>query len=125
MPLSRSEEDRQAGRTNAEHESRLSMSDYVEARGILLPAVEYMKRAVEAARTQGKIRGDLLSTVSHDAQLTSTYLADSSNQAAEAVMSLGNVSSPRTNGEYFQQALSYLQTAHELPEYVLPLHLQT
>jgi hypothetical protein len=43
------------------------MSDYVEARGILLPAVEYLKRAVDAAHTQGKISGDLLSTVSHGA----------------------------------------------------------
>jgi hypothetical protein len=39
-------------------------------------------------------------------------------------MSLGNVSSPKMNGQYFQQALAYLQTANELPGYVLPLHLQ-
>ena len=40
-------------------------------------------------------------------------------------MSLGNVSSPKTNGVYFQQALVYLETANELPDYTLPLHLQT
>lgn len=39
-------------------------------------------------------------------------------------MSLGNVSSPRMNGQYFRQALAYLRTASELPGYALPLHLQ-
>ncbi|KAJ4288011.1 hypothetical protein N0V90_012027 [Kalmusia sp. IMI 367209] len=63
-PLSTSEEHRQVTRANVEAESRLYLSDYVEARGILLPAVEYLKRAAEAARVQEKITGDLLSTVS-------------------------------------------------------------
>ena len=123
MPLSRSEEDRQVRRNNAEHESRLYMSDYVEARGILLPAVEYLKRAADAARTQEKLTGDLLSTVSCALQSTSLLLL-TIYHAAEAFMSLGNVSSPRMNGQYFQQALAYLRTANELPGYVLPLHLQ-
>ena len=47
-----------------EAESRLHTADYVEARGILLPAVEYLRRAVEMARTQDKLTGDLLSLVS-------------------------------------------------------------
>jgi hypothetical protein len=51
-------------RGNAEAESRLHTADYVEARGILLPAVEYLKRAVELAGTQEKVTGDLLSLVS-------------------------------------------------------------
>lgn len=63
MALSRSEEDRQAKKINAEHESRLYKSDYVDARGILLPAVDYLKRAVETARMQGTVTGDLLSIV--------------------------------------------------------------
>ncbi|KAK7180745.1 hypothetical protein PSPO01_13187 [Paraphaeosphaeria sporulosa] len=106
VELSASEEDRQTKRSNAEAECRLYMSDYVEARGVLLPAVEYLKHAVDTARTQDKITGELLST------------------AAEAYMSLGNVSSPKVNGQYFRQALEYLRSASELPGYALPLHLQ-
>ena len=52
-------------RRNIEVENRLYTSDYVEARGTLFPAVEYLKRAVEAARTQEKVTGGLLCTVSH------------------------------------------------------------
>lgn len=39
-------------------------------------------------------------------------------------MSLGNVSSPRVNRHYFHDALVYLRTACEMPDYDLPLHLQ-
>lgn len=39
-------------------------ADYVEARGILLPATEYFTRAVEAADLQKVLTGDLLSSVS-------------------------------------------------------------
>ncbi|KAF1969198.1 hypothetical protein BU23DRAFT_244606 [Bimuria novae-zelandiae CBS 107.79] len=105
--LSSSEENRQVIRGNAEAESIVCSADYVEARGILLPAVEYLQCAVNTARSQGNITGDLLTT------------------AAEACMSLGNVSSPKTNCQYFQQALSYLQDANELTNYNLPLHLQS
>ena len=66
--LSSSEEDRQATRAKIEQEARLHTSDYVEARGILLPAVEYLKRAVDTARAQSKISGTLLSMVSSHAQ---------------------------------------------------------
>lgn len=52
-------------------------------------------------------------------------LTNGSRQAAEAFMSLGNVSSSKTNSQYFQQALSYLKAANEVPGYVLALHLQT
>lgn len=69
MPLSASEEDRQTKRSNAEAESRLYTSDYVEARGVLLPAIEYLKHAVDAARTQNRITGEILATVSHGTRM--------------------------------------------------------
>lgn len=62
--LSRSEEERQAARAAAEAEDRLHTADYVEASGILLPAVEYLARAVEMAQSQGRLTGHLLATVS-------------------------------------------------------------
>ena len=46
-----------------EAETRLHTADYVEARGILLPAVEYLKQAVDEASSQGNPRGSLLVTV--------------------------------------------------------------
>lgn len=62
--LSRSEEERQAARAAAEAEDRLHTADYVEASGILLPAVEYLARAVGVAQSQGRLTGHLLATVS-------------------------------------------------------------
>ena len=47
-----------------EAELRLHTSDYVEARGILLPATDFLSQAVTAAESQGCITGDLLATVS-------------------------------------------------------------
>ena len=52
-----------SARAFAEAEQRLHTADYVEARGILLPATEYLQRAVDAARSQGNVTGSLLSTV--------------------------------------------------------------
>ena len=49
--------------TFAEGEQRFHEADYVEARGILLPATEYLQRAVDAAKAQGTITGSLLSKV--------------------------------------------------------------
>lgn len=62
--LSTSEEQRSTTRYAIEAEECLSTADFVEARGILLPSIEYLKRAVDAARVQGKLTGSLLSTVS-------------------------------------------------------------
>jgi hypothetical protein len=45
-------------------------------------------------------------------------------QAAEAYMSLGNVSSTRVNEQYFHEALEYLCIANEIADYVLPAHLK-
>jgi hypothetical protein len=62
--LSASEEQRLSSVLAIEAEERLYTADFVEARGILLPAIEYLQRAVNAARAQGNLTGPLLSTVS-------------------------------------------------------------
>ncbi|KAF2831789.1 hypothetical protein CC86DRAFT_402285 [Ophiobolus disseminans] len=95
-----------SARAFAEAEERLHTADYVEARGILLPAIEYFQRAVDTARSQDIVTGTLLST------------------AAETYMSMGNVTSSRVNDQYFQQAMAYLREAAELAEYTLPAHLE-
>ena len=43
-----------------EAEARLGTPDYVEARGILQPATDYLRRAVEEASSQGNLTGGLL-----------------------------------------------------------------
>jgi hypothetical protein len=66
---SSSSEDLSSGQTNGvtdpfdERETRSNGADYVEARMLLLPATEYLARAVVAARAQGNIIGSILSTV--------------------------------------------------------------
>lgn len=45
-------------------------------------------------------------------------------QAAEAYMSLGNVSYSRNSHQYFNQALQYLRMASSIAGYQLPEHLQ-
>ncbi|KAF4555986.1 Hypothetical protein D9617_2g059530 [Elsinoe fawcettii] len=59
------------GQYDSEREARLGMPDYVEARGLLQPAVEYFDRAVRIATQSNRLTSDLLSS------------------AAEASMSLG------------------------------------
>lgn len=59
-----SDEERQAAAATVEAERRAGTEDYVEARGILQPATEYLERAVAAATAQGVLSGDLLTTVS-------------------------------------------------------------
>ena len=58
------EEERQSAAANAEAERRAGTQDYVEARGFLQPATEYLQRAVAAATAQRALSGDLLATVS-------------------------------------------------------------
>ncbi|KAF1999383.1 hypothetical protein P154DRAFT_546361 [Amniculicola lignicola CBS 123094] len=60
---SKSEEQRHVSRATIEAEARLWTADYVEARGILLPATDYLKRAVDAARAQGLTTACLLTKV--------------------------------------------------------------
>ncbi|KAH6848728.1 hypothetical protein B0T12DRAFT_194918 [Alternaria alternata] len=47
-----------------EAEQRLHQAIYIEARGLLLPATDYLQRAVYVATEQGVITGHLLSMVS-------------------------------------------------------------
>jgi hypothetical protein len=63
LSLSSGEEQRRALRATIEAEERLHSGDYVEARGILLPAVEYLKYAVDAAASQDNLSGPVLSMV--------------------------------------------------------------
>ncbi|KAB2572528.1 hypothetical protein BFW01_g4104 [Lasiodiplodia theobromae] len=87
-------------------EARLHTANYVEARGVLSPASDYFARAVQAAYAESCMTGDLL------------------EKAAEAYMSLGNVSYSRNSQQYFSQALQYLQMTASIPGYQLPEHLQ-
>ena len=61
--LTASEDDRQSAASKAEAERRSGTSDYVEARGFLQPAIDYLERAIAAATAQRLLSGDLLSTV--------------------------------------------------------------
>ncbi|KAL1633644.1 hypothetical protein SLS56_002792 [Neofusicoccum ribis] len=87
-------------------DSRLHTAHYVEARGVLSPASDYFARAVQAAYAEGCMTGDLL------------------EKAAEAYMSLGNVSYSRNSQQYFSQALRYLRMTSGISGYQLPEHLQ-
>lgn len=60
---SSSDEERHSSRAAREAEARLHTADYVEARGMLLPAADYFERAVRAAEVQGQLSGDLLAMV--------------------------------------------------------------
>ncbi|KAK3635786.1 hypothetical protein LTR56_014492 [Elasticomyces elasticus] len=100
------ESERRSAAAVAEAERRVGTADYVEARGFLQPAIEYLGRAVAAATTQRALSGDLLATT------------------AEAYMSLGNASSPRTNEQYFRRALQLLRAATTIQGYTLSRYLQ-
>ncbi|KAK3054345.1 hypothetical protein LTR09_004613 [Extremus antarcticus] len=104
--ITSSEDERQNTAATAEAERRSGTQDYVEARGFLQPATEYLERAVAAATEQSMLSGGLLA------------------KTAEAYMSLGNASSPRTNEQYFRRALQLLRAASELEGYTLSRYLQ-
>lgn len=57
------EQERQAAAAAREAERKAGTADYVEARGFLQPAAEYLDRAVAAASAQRVLSGDLLATV--------------------------------------------------------------
>ncbi|KAF2161888.1 hypothetical protein M409DRAFT_69422 [Zasmidium cellare ATCC 36951] len=99
------EEDQSPTQT-ADAERRAGTSDYVEARGYLQPATEYLERAVSVATAQRSLSGDLLATT------------------AEAYMSLGNSSSPRVNQGHFRRALQLLRAATSIEGYTLSRYLQ-
>jgi len=57
------EEARDAERAISEADARAHTADYVEARGMLIPAVDYFVRAVELAERDSTLTGELLSEV--------------------------------------------------------------
>ncbi|EME38334.1 hypothetical protein DOTSEDRAFT_140392 [Dothistroma septosporum NZE10] len=90
----------------AEAERRAATTDYVEARGHLQPAKDYLERAISSATSKRTLSGDLLA------------------MTAEAYMSIGNASSPRVNEQYFRRALQLLRAATEIEGYSLSTHLK-
>lgn len=53
----------QAKGNTTDEDARLNTADYVEARAVLIPAVDYFARAVSAAYSQSALTGELLATV--------------------------------------------------------------
>ncbi|MCJ1306594.1 hypothetical protein MMC25_000237 [Agyrium rufum] len=86
--------------------SRLDLPDYVQARGLLRPALDLLSRAVQLADAVDSVSGELLAL------------------AAEAYISFGNVTQPAANEQYYQQALRYLDRATRIEGYVLESHFQ-
>ncbi|RMZ86918.1 hypothetical protein DV736_g5856, partial [Chaetothyriales sp. CBS 134916] len=101
-----SDDARETARATAEADALAGTPDYVEARGMLLPAAEYFQRAITAAESLHRLDGALLSL------------------AAEAHISLGSVSPSHHNEQYFNQAISYLQTASQITGFHLSPFLQ-
>jgi len=99
------EEKRAGAVDDAAHERRLQTENYVEARTFLQPSVDLFANAVDQAREQGLLTGPLLA------------------KAAEASMSLGNVSSSRSGRKHFFDAVLSLQAALSVAGYRLPDHL--
>ncbi|RDW78146.1 hypothetical protein BP5796_05998 [Coleophoma crateriformis] len=85
---------------------RIESANYVEARGYLQPAVDFYTRAVRAADSENSMTGSLLAW------------------AAEAQMSLGNVTGSPRDERYFSQAIRYLRRAEAIPNYTLSIYLQ-
>lgn len=65
LSYSSAEEAREAERAVMEADARAHTADYVEARGTLIPAIDYLNRAVELADRDGRLTGELLSEVRH------------------------------------------------------------
>lgn len=125
------EEARDAERAAAEANARAHTADYVEARGMLIPAVDYFSRATNVAERTESLTGELLSEVSNLSSrqyFTGTSrLTDGDSyvlQAAEANMSLGNVSYSHQNEQYFHRAIRYLRQASQISGFRLSPYLQ-
>ncbi|RMY24242.1 hypothetical protein D0867_01511 [Hortaea werneckii] len=106
-PIASSEDENLTAAQLANAERRVGLADYVEARGYLQAASEYLERAVAAAPAQRALSGDLIVT------------------AAEAYLSLGKVSSPRVNERYFRRALQLLGAAAAIRGFTLSPDLQS
>lgn len=104
---------------------------------MLLPATEHLQRAIVAAERAQTVNGDVLALVSplcflqlygslFPRESTTGHTTDgfAHSQAAEAYISLGNVSYSHHNEQYFQQAVRYLQQASAIPGYQLSPYLQ-
>ncbi|KAK5172348.1 uncharacterized protein LTR77_003987 [Saxophila tyrrhenica] len=122
--ITSSEDERQNAAATAEAERRSGTQDYVEARGYLQPATEYLERAVAAAIEQETLSGDLLATVGSLEILVIGIVSNVEQQTAEAYMSLGNASSPRVNERFFRRALQLLRAASQIEGYSLSRYLQ-
>ncbi|KAL9112666.1 MAG: hypothetical protein Q9187_007733, partial [Circinaria calcarea] len=85
---------------------RIASPDYVQARNLLRPSLEFLDRAIEVTTSQGIVSGELLAL------------------AAEAYISFGNVSHPQENEQYYQQALRYLQRTSDIEGFELETYLQ-
>ncbi|KAL0639692.1 hypothetical protein Q9L58_001259 [Maublancomyces gigas] len=86
-------------------ENRRHTANYVEARAVLMPAVDFFGRAVHIAQDQHRLTGELLAL------------------RAEACMSLGNVSALKNAQQQFKDAVIALRAAEQTPGYTLPHHL--
>ena len=98
---------------------------YVEARGYLQPSVDFYNRAVRSADNLGVTNGDILSQVILPFSLL--HLAVqliSRTQAAEAQMSLGNVTASPSDERHFAEAIRYLRRAEAVPGYSLSIYMQ-
>lgn len=116
-----------AGNTSSqtEAEKRAGTAQYVEARGSLQPAIDFLERAIAAATSQHTLTGDLLATVSRMSTPTRVaILPANTGKTAEAYMSLGNVTSPRSNQHHFTRALQLLRAANSIEGYQLNRYLQ-
>jgi hypothetical protein len=63
LGYSSSEDARDTERATAEADARAHTADYVEARGMLIPAVDYFSRAIDVAERDGMLSGELLTEV--------------------------------------------------------------
>lgn len=86
-------------------EKRRHTANYVEARAVLIPAVEFFGRAVQNSHIRQCLTGELLAL------------------RAEACMSLGNVSTLKNAQLQFKDAVTALKSAEKIPGYTLPSHL--
>ena len=63
MSFTSSDDARENARAVLEADARAGTSDYVEARGMLLPSTEYFQRAIAEAEQNERVTGELLSLV--------------------------------------------------------------
>ena len=112
-----------SARTNSMNDSLVSSHDYVQARDLLRPSLESFDRAIEVADSNSELTGELLALVNKMSNNPHPLVSDCI-QGAEAYINFGNVSSPRTNDNYYQKAIHYLQSANMIEGFSLDDHLK-